>query len=437
MAIYNTPDGRQVVGSVESGNDYHGFNGKRDIIIQLTADGATADGLNALEYLKAYAIEQNKQNKPIFPNGTRVWISANGYTKAVEADDIVIDGENVTIGGIEWNGTAWDYSNAGQTGSGLPTVTSADAGKVLTVQSVTEKGAVIAAEQTVTLEDGKTVASGTITNVDTSLMTDGATLLVNIDDVEYVVNYADESFACGDYTISKKFGSDTELRITCDSPDTVVVSINLASNSGVWGASGLGDSDRVFEIYATYSDGTYTVSETYDRDEFLRARANLYSFRCLIQESPDTTRLTFLTRIAEIYSSGIIVMSGYGVEGELLRYTFYITSDGVQVSVAKANTDFIVTLTPTSADYSGTMDKTAAEINAAYEAGQQIVFRIYDTATSYYDIVATASSFAEGDAIKRFRGFGIFAGYLLEIKTPDGGESTYYSTLVYTLTPAT
>ena len=133
MAIYNTPDGRQVVGSVESGNDYHGFNGKRDIIIQLTADGATADGLNALEYLKAYAVEQNKQNNPIFPNGTRVWISANGYTKAVEADDIVIDGENITIGGIAWNGEAWDFTNAGQTGSSLPAVTGEDDGKVLTV----------------------------------------------------------------------------------------------------------------------------------------------------------------------------------------------------------------------------------------------------------------------------------------------------------------
>ncbi len=118
MAIYNTPDGRQVVGATVAGNDYHGFNGKRDIIIQLTEDGATTDGLNALEYLKAYAVEQNRQNKPIFPNGTRVFISANGYTKAVEADDIVIDGDNITIGGIVWNGEAWDFTNAGQTGGG-------------------------------------------------------------------------------------------------------------------------------------------------------------------------------------------------------------------------------------------------------------------------------------------------------------------------------
>lgn len=135
MAIYNTPDGRSIIGTTTAGNDYHGFNGKKDIIIQLTADGATADGLNALEYLKAYAIEQNAQGKPIFPNGTRVWISTNGYTKAVEADDVVIDGDNITIGGIAWNGSAWDFSNAGQSGVGssLPTPTASDIGKVATV----------------------------------------------------------------------------------------------------------------------------------------------------------------------------------------------------------------------------------------------------------------------------------------------------------------
>jgi hypothetical protein len=37
---------------------------------------------------------------------------------------------------------------------------------------------------------------------------------------------------------------------------------------------------------------------------------------------------------------------------------------------------FIVTLTPTALDYSGTMDKTETEISDAYEAGKQIVFRI-------------------------------------------------------------
>lgn len=37
---------------------------------------------------------------------------------------------------------------------------------------------------------------------------------------------------------------------------------------------------------------------------------------------------------------------------------------------------FVVTLTPTAQDYSGIMDKTVAEINAAYEAGKKIVFKV-------------------------------------------------------------
>ena len=119
MALYYTPDGRVIIGTgVTDGNDYHGYNGKRDIVIQLTEDGATTDGLNALEYLKSYAENAKAENKPIFPDGTRVFISANGYTKAVEADDVVIDGENISIGGIAWNGSAWDFSNAGQSGGG-------------------------------------------------------------------------------------------------------------------------------------------------------------------------------------------------------------------------------------------------------------------------------------------------------------------------------
>ena len=248
MAIYNTPDGRQVVGSTTAGNDYHGFNGKRDIIIQLTADGATTDGLNALEYLKAYAVEQNRQNKPIFPNGTRVFISANGYTKAVEADDIVIDGDNITIGGIKWDGSAWDYSEAGQTESGLPEITDADDGKVLT------------------------------------------------------------------------------------------------ANSGVWGA---------------------------------------------------------------------------------------------QEPIGKK---FIVTLTPTALDYSGTMDKTVAEINAAYEAGQEIWFKVMTGATTY-----TMCPIAQVG--KNVYDYPSYNAYIVDQEnhaliyaftgTTDDGTKQTYSTLVYTLTPAT
>lgn len=100
---------------------------------------------------------------------------------------------------------------------------------------------------------------------------------------------------------------------------------------------------------------------------------------------------------------------------------------------------FIVTLTPTAQDYSGTMDKTVAEINTAYEAGQEIVFRVY-TATGTYN---------EADCAVRYKSDGFaypsFNAYIIDNNnnvlifaytgsTNDGSKNTY-STSIYALTP--
>ena len=47
----------------------------------------------------------------------------------------------------------------------------------------------------------------------------------------------------------------------------------------------------------------------------------------------------------------------------------------METGIDNAANAFIVTLTPTALDYSGTMDKTVAEIDAAYQAGKEIIFR--------------------------------------------------------------
>jgi hypothetical protein len=118
MAIFTTADGRQIVGAAQAGNEYKGYAGRREIVIQLTATGATQDSLDALEFLKSYAVYNNSVGEPIFPASTNVFISNNGVTKAVEADEVTVDGANVNIGGCVWNGTAWDFTNAGQGGGG-------------------------------------------------------------------------------------------------------------------------------------------------------------------------------------------------------------------------------------------------------------------------------------------------------------------------------
>lgn len=119
MGILHKPDGRWLVGlGVENGNEYAGSMGYRDIVIQLTASGATDNSMEYLAFLLDYAVSHYAVGEPIVPPNVSVYISTNGYVKAVQADDYSTDGTNFEVGGIKWNGSAWDFSNAGQGGSG-------------------------------------------------------------------------------------------------------------------------------------------------------------------------------------------------------------------------------------------------------------------------------------------------------------------------------
>ena len=119
MGVFKTADGRSLVGiGQQDGNEYSGFAGWRDCVIQLTASGATEDSVKYLNAIKDYAIAHNAKGESIMPPNLSIWISNNGVTTAVQADDIAVDGANVTICGIKWNGTAWDYTDAGKGGGG-------------------------------------------------------------------------------------------------------------------------------------------------------------------------------------------------------------------------------------------------------------------------------------------------------------------------------
>lgn len=100
---------------------------------------------------------------------------------------------------------------------------------------------------------------------------------------------------------------------------------------------------------------------------------------------------------------------------------------------------FVVTLTPTAADYSGTMDKTVAEITAAYEAGQELVFRFVIDQDAHADVAVTAVNY-DAYTYPSFDAFAIMLSanvlvYAHTSYTNDGTRQTY-STKVYSLTPA-
>lgn len=118
MSVFQTADGRWIVGGERSGSEYKGFLGWRDCVIQLTQSGATERSIDYLNAFRDYALEHSRLGEPIMPPSVQIWISNNGSTSAVQADDMSVDGNNFTICGIEWNGTSWDYSGAGGSGGG-------------------------------------------------------------------------------------------------------------------------------------------------------------------------------------------------------------------------------------------------------------------------------------------------------------------------------
>ena len=124
----------------------------------------------------------------------------------------------------------------------------------------------------------------------------------------------------------------------------------------------------------------------------------------------------------------------------ILAFTAY-TDDGTKQTYSTAiyqltqgDNKFIVTLTPTAADFSGTMDKTPQEITAAYNAGMKIVF---DIPSLYAQI--DADQYLQTDsnikaAAKVFYDIDD-APVLITIATHGDDDNQTYATGIYPLTP--
>ena len=110
---------------------------------------------------------------------------------------------------------------------------------------------------------------------------------------------------------------------------------------------------------------------------------------------------------------------------------------------AAAVDPFIVNLTPTEEDFSGVMDKTCAEITAAYEAGKDIWFNVDATALGYElwkvqaTIVAKVANANYGQAMAFLINIQTSPETLIFIFTDFDslGENSNYYTRIYPLTP--
>ena len=113
-----------------------------------------------------------------------------------------------------------------------------------------------------------------------------------------------------------------------------------------------------------------------------------------------------------------------------------VNSSGV---VVPEDNRFVVTLTPTAQDFSGVMDKTVAEIDAAYEAGKKIVFKVLSGANEATYVDCTMQHASGSSTYPSFNGFiisDIVTHNLLIFAytacTNDGTKATY-GTHIYPL----
>lgn len=186
------------------------------------------------------------------------------------------------------------------------------------------------------------------------------------------------------------------------------------------------------------ADG-YTISDT-DFPSFRRAGTTKAYINgdfpvFLIPVTGDTDGVSFQSMIFSLDSMGMVGKVGCLI----LQPNGYFDPYTITLSTWDKGGKFVVTLTPTSLDYSGTMDKTVAEINAAYEAGMEIWFKVL-TGQDTYTLVPMSN------VDKQSQEYPSFATYVFDAirhvliiawtgYTDDGTKQTY-DTAVYSLTPA-
>lgn len=100
---------------------------------------------------------------------------------------------------------------------------------------------------------------------------------------------------------------------------------------------------------------------------------------------------------------------------------------------------FVVRLTPTALDYSGTMDKTAEEITEAIDAGKQIIFSIDASSAGFDKLYVKADAYSKASGTDNYAVQGsiiMLPSTLIRLITSDSIEGTDYYTYLYDLPTA-
>lgn len=132
------------------------------------------------------------------------------------------------------------------------------------------------------------------------------------------------------------------------------------------------------------------------------------------------------------------VIQNPGLTGEkpfdtwVLNKASYAAGENWYLAATTADVDFVITLTPTAQDFSGTMDKIPSEIYEAFQAGLQIVFYIPSMGAKIIPqqfLDNGSSVVCAGQIVYDVGGQNV----LIHIATSTSGQT--YSTQIFPLTP--
>lgn len=127
------------------------------------------------------------------------------------------------------------------------------------------------------------------------------------------------------------------------------------------------------------------------------------------------------------------------------RYVLDRVNGWVDAAAPAASNTFLVTLTPTAEDLSGTMDKQPSEIRVAYDAGKLIRFSVPEmhaafemtSCTLYDDYVAADDSLYNSIAAAAIFWYNVGGqDVLINVLTNEADQEVpYYNTMIFPLTP--
>lgn len=106
----------------------------------------------------------------------------------------------------------------------------------------------------------------------------------------------------------------------------------------------------------------------------------------------------------------------------------------MESGIELANDAFVITLTPTEQDFSGTIDKTYDEIVAAVNSGVKIFFNLGFSLYPVNEIINNGTAIAVGGTCLYFDDILTQSWYLIKIETNSNSQT--YNTWLFTVTPA-